>query len=183
SGIEAWERRHQTAGEPMYRVLLPVTETYAAVVESPIIGTGLASTHASAATIMGTKDYWWLDTQYENEPARVWLETGVIGFILLYAARIWLLVKAINLGLRFRTPLYAAMAGVIAGFFAQYLALNVINNPTAGIYYWFAGGLLFAMYRLELQEATASLPTSASRQQQLRRENGKRRAAPSYGVR
>jgi hypothetical protein len=183
--IEAYDYRAQTADDSIDRLLAPVTQTYGAVVESPIIGTGLASTHASAVTIMGTKDLWWLDGIYfESEPARVWQETGVIGFILVYAARIWLLVKAINLGLPFRTPLYAAMAGVIAGFFAQYLAaLNVINNPTAGIYYWFAGGLLFAMYRLELQEAIASLPTSASRRQQLRRENGKRRAAPSYGVR
>src|SRR4029077_12326885 len=101
-------------------------------------------------------------------------------FILVYVARIWLLVKAISLGRRFRTLLYAAMAGVIAGFLAQHsVALIVINNPTAGINYWFAAGLLFAMYRLELQEATASLPTSAPRGQQLRRENGKRRAAPS----
>jgi hypothetical protein len=175
--IEAYDYRVERADDPIDRVLAPVIQTYGAVVETPIMGTGLASTHGSAATIMGTKDYWWLEGNfYESEPARVWQETGVIGFILVYAARIWLLVKAINLGLRFRTPLYAAMAGVIAGFFAQYLAaLNVINNPTAGIYYWFAGGLLFAMYRLELQEATASLPTSASRRQQLRRENGKRR--------
>jgi hypothetical protein len=183
--IEAYQYRTQSADDTIDRLLAPVIQTYAAVVETPIIGTGLASTHASAGTIMGTRDYWWLEgIFFEPEPARVWQETGVIGFILVYAARIWLLVKAINLGLRFRTPLYAAMAGVIAGFFAQYLAvLNVINNPTAGIYYWFAAGLLFAMFRLELQEATASQHTSASRRQQLRRENGERRAAPSYGVR
>jgi hypothetical protein len=183
--IEAFDYRAQHADNPIDRLLSPLIETFGAVVETPIIGAGVGSTHASASTIMGTKDYWWLQgIFFENESARVWQETGVIGFILVYVARIWLLVKAISLALRFRTPLYAAMAGVIAGFFAQYLAaLNVINNPTAGIYYWFVGGLLFAMYRLELQEATASLPTSASRRQQLRRENGTRRAAPSYGVR
>jgi hypothetical protein len=126
---------------------------------------------------MGTLDFWWLDGRYyEYEGSRVLEETGVIGFILVYAARIWLLVKAITLGVRFRTALYVAMAGVIAGFFAQHLAgLNVINNPTAGIYYWFAGGLLFAMYRLELQETTAALPTSASRWTTIATENGKAR--------
>jgi hypothetical protein len=40
--------------------------------------------------------------------------------------------------------------------------LIVINNPTGGIYYWSAAGLLFAMYRLEWQKATAPLPASAS---------------------
>jgi len=180
--IEAYDYRVQHAADsPMYRALYwPLTEIYSAVTESPIIGVGVGSTHGSAVTIMGTKDYWWLEgTFFENESARVWQETGVIGFILVYVARIWLLVKAISLGLRFRTLLYAAMAGVIAGFFAQHLAaLNVINNPTAGIYYWFVGGLLFAMYRLELQEAIASLASSASRREQLGRENGKRRASP-----
>jgi hypothetical protein len=180
--IEAYQYRQEHSDDTIFRMLAPLVEAYAALTESPIIGAGLASTHGSAITITGTTDYRWLDGLFvETEPARVLQETGVIGFILVYVARIWLLVKAISLGLRFRTLLYAAMAGVIAGFLAQHsVPLNVINNPTAGIYYWFAAGLLFAMYRLELQEA---MPTAASRRQQLRRENGKRRAAPSYGVR
>jgi F0F1-type ATP synthase membrane subunit c/vacuolar-type H+-ATPase subunit K len=183
--IEAYQHRREHSEDTIVRMLSPLTEGYYALTESPIIGAGMASTHGSAVTIMGTMDYWWLDGIFvEQEGARVLQETGVIGFILVYVARTWLLVKAISLGRRFRTPLYAAMAGVIAGFFSQHwIGLNVINSPTAGIYYWFLGGLLFAMYRLELQEATASLPTAASRRQQLRRENGKRRAAPSYGVR
>ena len=182
--IEAYQYRAQhTEENPIDRMLAPLTEVYAAVAESPIIGTGMASTHGSAVTIMGTKDYWWLEGKFfEQEGARVLQETGVIGFTLVYVARIWLLVKAISLGLRFRRPLYVAMAGVIAGFFAQYLFLIVINNPTGGIYYWFAAGLLFAMHRLELQEASARLPASASRRR-LGREEGARRPAPTYGVR
>jgi O-Antigen ligase len=178
SAIEAYSYRAEHADNPMDRLLSPLTESYDVLTESPIIGAGLASTHASAITIMGTKDYWWLNGKFaEQEPARVLQEAGVLGFILVYAARIWLLVKAISLGRRFRTPVYAAMAGVIAGFFAQYLFLIVINNPTGGVYYWFAAGLLFAMYRLEMQGATASLPASASKRQQLRR------AAAAYGMR
>jgi hypothetical protein len=177
SAIEAYNYRAGHSDDPIDRMLAPLTETYGVLTESPIIGAGLASTHGSAVTIMGTKDYWWLvdGRSAEQEPARVLQETGVIGFILVYAARIWLLVQAISLGRRFRTPLHTAMAGVIAGAFAQYLALIVINNPTANIYYWFSAGLLFAMYRLELQGATASLPAAASKRPQLRR------AAPSYG--
>jgi hypothetical protein len=179
--IEAYQYRAGHSGDdPIDRMLSPLIESYSALTESPIIGAGLASTHGSAVTIMGTTDYWWLGGKFfEQEGARVLQETGVIGFILVYAARVWLLVKAITLGVRFRTPLYAAMAGVIAGFFAQYLFLIVINNPTAGIYYWFAAGLLFAMYRLEWQKATAPLPASAS-MLQLGRKEGKRRAAPSW---
>ena len=181
--IEAYQYRAEHADDPMDRLFSPLTELYYALVESPIIGTGLASTHGAAITIMGTKDYWWLDGKfYELETARVMQETGVIGFVLVYAVRIWLLAKAISFGLRFRTPLDVAMAGVIAGFFAQSLALFVINNLTAGIYYWFAAGMLFAMHRLELQEITAPVLASASRQH-LGREKGERRAAASYGAR
>jgi len=180
--IEAYQYRAGHSDDPIDRTLSPLIEAYSALTESPIIGTGLASTHGSAVMIMGTIEYWWLDGQFfEQEGARVLQETGVIGFILVYAARIWLLMKAISLGVRFRTPLYAAMAGVIAGFFAQHLFLFVINNPTAGTYYWSAAGLLFAMYRLELQRATARLPAASSRRH-LGREAG-RGAAPSYGVR
>ena len=86
---------------------------------------------------------------FEMETARVMQETGIIGFVLVYGFRIWLLVRAIGFGIRFRTPLYIALSSVIAGFFLQSLYLFVINNPTAGIYYWFSAGLLFAMCRLE----------------------------------
>jgi hypothetical protein len=175
--IEAYQYRAHRADDSIDRILAPFTQLYSALAESPMIGTGMASTHSSAVTIMGTKDFWWLNGHFvEEEGARVLQETGVIGFILVYAVRIWLLVKAISLGLRFRTPLYAAMAGVIAGFFAQYLFLIVINSPTGGIYYWFAAGLLFAMYRLESQKATAPLPALTSR-----RDLGPGRPARSYG--
>jgi hypothetical protein len=179
--IEAYQHRAEHSGDnAIDRMLSPLIEAYGALTESPIIGAGMASTHGSAVTIMGTLDYWWLDGKFfEQEGARVLQETGVIGFILVYAARIWLLVKAITLGVRFRTPLYAAMAGVIAGFFAQYLFLIVINNPTGGIYYWSAAGLLFAMYRLEWQKATAPLSAPASILH-LGRKEGERRAASSW---
>jgi hypothetical protein len=91
----------------------------------------------------------------EGETARVLLETGTVGFVLVFAARIWLLLSAIRLVTKFRTPLYVSLSGTIAGFFAQDLTGMVINNPTGGIYYWFAAGLLFAMYRAETQEALA----------------------------
>jgi hypothetical protein len=111
-------------------------------------------------------------------------ETGIIGFILVYAARVWLLVKAISLGIRFRTPLFAAMSGVIAGFFIQYLPLIVINNPTGGIYYWFSAGLLFAMYRVESRERSRLGPAPISQQKQsLQVQADVGAVLPSFGRR
>src|SRR5262249_2915137 len=149
---------------PLERLLSPFTEIFDIASEAPIIGTGMASTNAAAITIMGTASWWWLNGVFaEAETARVIQETGILGFILVYAARVWLLVTAITLGARFKTPLFGAMSGVITAFLAQYLILIVINNPTGGIYYWFSAGLLFAMYRLELQEATGARTAAVSR--------------------
>jgi hypothetical protein len=121
-------------------------------------GTGIGSTSGGALAIMGARDLWWLNGMlFEVEPARVLQETGLIGFILVYGARAWLLLKAITLGVRFRTPLYVALSGVIAGLFVQDLLLGfVIHNATMGIYHWFSAGLLFAMYRLEAEKAFAT---------------------------
>ena len=153
--IEAYQFRTEHSDDPVERVFSPFTELYEMAGQAPLLGTGMASTNAAAITIMGTQDWWWLNGIFaEAETARVLQETGVVGFVLVYAARIWLLVRAITLGVQFKTPLYAAMSGLIAAFFAQYLVVIVINNPTGGIYYWFAAGLLFAMYRLEVQGRT-----------------------------
>ncbi|MDX6710431.1 MAG: hypothetical protein QOH96_1447 [Blastocatellia bacterium] len=178
--IDAYNYRAEHADDPVDRLLSPLSQLYDAIAESPIIGRGMASTHSSAVTIVGTKEYWWLEGKYfEQEAARVQQETGLVGFILVYAARLWLLFKAINLGLRFRIPLHTAMAGVVAGFFLQYLPLIVINNPTGGIFYWFAAGLLFAMYRLESLEKSTLSPAIGLDTKQLLRRQAAVTAAPS----
>ena len=142
--------RADTAGDTLERLFSPISELYDSLRTSPVFGFGIGSAHSSAGTIMGTQDYWWLQgNMFEVETARVLQETGIVGLILVYGCRIWLVATAIGLAMRFRTPLYIALSAVIAGFFLQYLYLFVINNPTAGIYYWFCAGLLFAMYRLE----------------------------------
>jgi len=156
NAIEAYNYRAEHSDDPIVRIFSPVTEAYGVLFLAPVIGAGMASTASSAITIVGTDSWWWLQGVFvESETARVLQETGIIGFILIYAARAWLLIKAITLGIQFRTPIYVAMSGVIAAFFTQFAVGTVINNPTAGIYYWFSAGLLFAMYRLEVLEARA----------------------------
>jgi hypothetical protein len=155
--IEAYSYRAQHSDDPIIRIFSPVIELWGVFGLTPLIGTGIGSTHGSAATIMGTNSYWWLGgVIVESETARVYQEAGIFGFLLVYAARIWLVIAAIRVGLRFKTPLYAAMSGVIAAFFAQSIALTVVNNPTEGIYYWFCAGLVFCMHRLEQGESALS---------------------------
>jgi O-antigen ligase len=156
--IDAYRARAGSSEDTMARIISPFVELYDAFRTSPIIGFGIGSAHNSAVNILQTQpgDYWWLGGNlFELETARVLQETGVIGFILVYGCRIWLFARAIGLAMRFRTPLYIALSSVIAGFFLQSLYLFVINSPTAGIYYWFCAGLLFAMCRLESKAIAA----------------------------
>jgi hypothetical protein len=154
--IEAYQYRTHYADDPVERLTWGMTENYDALVGSPPLGTGMASTHGAAISIMGTTEFWWLNgVGVEGEPARVLLETGTMGFIIVFAARIWLLLSAMRFGSKFRTPLYVSLSGAIAGFLALNVTGIVINNPTGGIYFWFAAGLLFAMYRAEMQDAMA----------------------------
>jgi hypothetical protein len=152
--FDAYSQRSEHAGDTITRVLAPLNEAWGALLVSGPIGTGMGSASGGALSIMGSSDFWWLNgSSFEVETARVVQETGIVGFILVYAMRAWLLVKAISLSSRFRNPLYVGLSGVIACLFLQDLALGfVINNATVGIYHWFAAGLLFAMYRLEVAE-------------------------------
>jgi hypothetical protein len=181
--IEAFQYRAEHADDPTMRLLAPLNEVYEALGQTPVMGTGMASTNGAAIAITGTDSWWWLQGVFvESETARVLQETGIIGFILIYAARLWLLIKAITLGVRFRSPLYAAIGGGLAAFLAQGSYGIIINNPTAGIYYWFAAGLLFAMYRLEQQEFAVSSRASNATQLGRYRLNAGRRSAPLAGA-
>jgi hypothetical protein len=152
--FDAYAYRVGQANDTMSRLLAPLVQTWGALFVSGPIGTGIGSSSSGALGIMGTNVLWWLDTLFELESARVLQETGIVGFILVYAVRVWLLVKAISLSGRFRNPLYVGLGGVTACLFLQNLLLGfVINNATVGIYHWFAAGLLFAMYRLEVAES------------------------------
>jgi len=163
--FDAYSYRAGHASDTISRVFSPLSQAWAALLVGGPIGMGIGSTSGGAVSIMGTTDFWWLNGMFfEVETARVLQEAGIVGFILVYAARVWLLVKAINLGGRFRNPLYIGLSGVMACLFLQDLVLGfVINNATVGIYHWFAAGLLFAMYRLQVAESarTNELPVRA----------------------
>jgi hypothetical protein len=156
--FDAYAYRADQARDTIDRLLAPLVQTLGALGASGPIGVGMGTTSGGALNLMHAADFWWLNGNlYEVEMARVLQETGIVGFILVYAARVWLFVKAIRLGVRFRNPLYVGLSGAIACLFLQDIILGfVVNNATVGIYHWFAAGLLFAMYRLEAAEAAGA---------------------------
>jgi hypothetical protein len=154
--IDAFSYRANNSDDPIMRMLSPVTEALAAFDVSPFFGLGIGVSHGSAATIMGTADYWWLQGNlFEVEPARVIQEIGIVGLLLVFGVRLYLLGFAIKMARRLRTPLFRSLSAAIAGFYVLHVFTHVVSNPTAGLFYWFSAGLLFSMYRLDFSPTAA----------------------------
>lgn len=162
--FEAYTYRSENSDDPLERLYSPISEMLTALETSPLIGTGIGTTANAGATIMQSRELWWLDGHlYELETARVMQEVGIVGFLLVFGMRIVLVFTAAAMVMRLREPLFKALSAAIAAFFLLHIGLFVINNPTAGIFYWFGAGLLFAMYRLDYEriEMTVRRPSKA----------------------
>jgi O-antigen ligase len=141
--------RTENADSNFGRLLSPFVETFSAFAVSPLMGTGLGTNSNAAATVMGTGYFYWLNGSFfEAETARILQEVGLIGFIFTYVLRVYLVVLAFRYMVRHRDPLYIGLCLACAVFFMVHLILFVVNNPTAGLYYWAMAGMVLATGRL-----------------------------------
>lgn len=148
--FDAFVTRSQNSDDPMMRFLSPITECIRAGGQAPFFGTGLGTTHNSAATIMQTTNFYWLHgIEVETETSRVITEMGLPGFLIIYLPRFIILFMALGFTYRLRTPLFKALCAVMTGYAFLHIFSTVINNPTGGLYYWFGVGLMLALYRIE----------------------------------
>jgi hypothetical protein len=138
------------ADDAQSRILLPVYETIEALSSAPVFGIGIGTTHPSALTIMDVQQPWWLQGWLsETEIARVTVELGFIGLLLIYLLRFLIAVSALRWTMSFKDPAYRAFGIVLAIHLAIGLVNPIMLNVTAGLYYWGALGLVLAMRRLE----------------------------------
>jgi hypothetical protein len=150
--IDAFEYRASTSDDPVVRLFSPFSELMGAFDVTPFFGLGIGVNSNASRIIMEANDLWWLQGNvFEAETARVMQECGLVGFFLIYGLRLGLFLFAIRMVFALRTELFKVLSSTIAGFFFVHLGLSVINNATAGLYHWFAAGLLFAMYRLDYE--------------------------------
>jgi hypothetical protein len=120
---------------------------------------GIGATHPSAMTIMGVEWPWWLqDLITEDEMARVTVELGVIGLILVYSLRLLIAAFALRCAMTFKDPSYRALGIVLAVYLALGMIEPIMLNGTLGLYYWGSLGLVLTMRRLE-QSAGARFGT------------------------
>jgi hypothetical protein len=144
------ERADSASDSTLGRILMPFDETMDVLSVGPALGMGIGATHPSALTIMGVDLPWWLnDIIPEGEMARVTLELGVLGLLLIYALRFLIPAFALRCAMSFKDPAYRALGIVLVVHLALGLFGPVILNATAGLYYWGSLGLVLTMRRLE----------------------------------
>jgi O-antigen ligase/polysaccharide polymerase Wzy-like membrane protein len=150
--LQAFMERTQEGSdrsEMTTRLWAPWDQTIGALSEVPAFGTGIGTTHNAALSIMGADFPWWLPILVEEEIARVTLEQGLVGLLLNYFLRILIVVFALRCLRSFKDPAYRALGIVLVVWLPQGLITSIMLNPTMGLYYWGALGLMLAMRRLE----------------------------------
>jgi hypothetical protein len=159
---EAFMARAAAGGgssETLDRLFSPLYQTILALSDGPALGMGIGATHPAAMTIMGVDWPWWLqDLITEDEMARVTVELGVIGLILVYSLRLLIAAFALRCAMTFKDPSYRALGIVLAVYLALGMIEQIMLNATLGLYYWGSLGLVLTMRRLE-QSAGARFGT------------------------
>jgi hypothetical protein len=150
------QRATESSDSTVDRLLYPINQTIEALSGAPTLGMGIGATHPSALTIMGTREPWWLgDLLIEDEMARVTVELGFIGFLLIYLLRFVIVGFALHCALSFKDPAYRALGIVLMIHLAVASVFGSITlNVTSGLYYWGALGLVLAMRRFEQSPRT-----------------------------
>jgi O-antigen ligase len=161
--FEGFAYRATTGDTTLERVSSPVYQTIEVLSEAPALGMGIGTTHSSALAIMGTDEPWWLDgIRPEDEMARVTAELGVIGLLLNFFLRCLIAAFGLRCAMSFRDRAYRALGIVLAVHLALGILVAIINNATAGLYYWGGLGLVLAMRQLEQSARTEARTTLAA---------------------
>jgi hypothetical protein len=113
-------------------------------------GFGVGSTHQAARFLTDVEPYSWLPTDdFEDEPGRVMLELGPLGFLLYYGIRVLLLVDTLGLVRRLADSDLRVLAASSLLVQACFLAMPIVFNATAGFFVWSLSGLLLLLPRLD----------------------------------
>jgi hypothetical protein len=151
--VNAFWFRTTTSGDEEQRLRSLVIEPFEFLGLALPFGSGIGATHQAATFLVQPGDYHWVPTtEFEDEPGRVMLELGPVGFGLFYFAKLAFLLYFWRLQRRVLDPdlkVFAALGFLVqAGFFVMNTAFNVV----ASLYLWTFSGLLLLVPRLEQQE-------------------------------
>lgn len=116
--------------------------------EAGLFGYGIGTTYQGAAKF--DVDWKKMPRDFEEEPERIVLEMGFIGYLLVYFLRLYILFLFWGLFLKLKSTDLKLLALTILLFQVQFLQLNnLVFNLTSGIFYWFFTGFLFLLPKLD----------------------------------
>lgn len=115
-------------------------------------GYGTGSTHPGGKALrkaLNLPDGEVIPTYYEEEPGRIMLELGPIGFLLWYGLRISILIAMLLVFWKLQRPFLRHL--VLAAFLIQAIQIKdqLVSQHTFLVYYWFLSSFVFLMPQLE----------------------------------
>jgi hypothetical protein len=149
--VGAFYERAAGSGDAVERMLMPFVQPFRVMSDAGLLGYGIGATHQTAEAVTpGSEPYAWLEGKLvEDEPGRIMLELGPLGFFFFFFVRAYLVVFSLEQVFRLRSAFSRALATSCALFFLAHLPGGVVFNVTADVYYWYFAGLLFCARRLD----------------------------------
>jgi hypothetical protein len=162
--IEAFQDRAVGSEDSRSRFTAPFLAPFALISDAGPFGYGIGATHQTAAAVTkGIVPYSWMNGLVtEVESGHIMLELGPVGFLLVYWVRIYLIFFALRQVFKLRTGFHRAVAVSAFLFFLAELPGGVVFDVTTDVYFWFFGGLLMTVMKLD-RPAGAAAPNAAPR--------------------
>jgi hypothetical protein len=169
--VSAFRARAAGSDDVTGRIFQPFINPARLVPEVGVLGYGIGATHQMAEVLSPSIfAYSWLDgLHFEDEPSRVMVELGALGFLAWFGARLALVFVAFRAVYRLRRPFPRAVALSALLLLLSQITGGVVFNVTGGLYYWFFGGLLFLAIRLDREAARVPAAPSPVGQRPHRR--------------
>jgi hypothetical protein len=159
---EAFWQRTSATDDVEERVLLVVSEPLSFLGMSLPWGAGIGSTHQAARFLMRDDSYDWVPTQeFEDEPGRIMLELGPVGFALFYGLKVLFLWQCWRLLRRLHDTEFRVLAAFAFCVQAGFVLLNTVFNVTAAMCLWSASSLLLLLPGLAARDDPAAKARAA----------------------
>lgn len=155
SSYELFSARAEGASEEFNsRTTLFIAEPIRNFKYASFYGYGTGATHqarGAVAKFLDLEDENNIPVQYEQEPGRIMLDVGLIGFLFWYGLRIFILFKLFVLYNSLNNNFLRQLT--LSAFIIHLLAIrsHVVYNHTFAVYYWFLASFIFLMPLLDFR--------------------------------
>ena len=157
---EAFRQRAMGTDDLLERMVSPLIQPFEILGEAGLAGFGIGAAHQSATFLVGSDYSWWTNGMLaEAESSKVMLELGILGFFFLYLFRISIALTALRAAFALKSREGRSLALVLSLFLGIQIFGAVIFNPTMNVLYWFAVGMIFALYRYDAREFSSPQQT------------------------